>query len=43
MLHRPADVDIEIANKTRDMAGSISELQERARINEVYDKVPQTK
>lgn len=33
---RPADVDIEIANKTRDMAGSISELQERARINEVY-------
>lgn len=32
----PADVDIEIANKTRDMAGSISELQERARINEVY-------
>ena len=33
---RPADVDIEIANKTKDMAGSISELQERARINEVY-------
>lgn len=33
---RPADVDIEIANKTRDMASSISELQERARINEVY-------
>lgn len=33
---RPADVDIEIANKTRDMAGSISELQERTRINEVY-------
>lgn len=33
---RPADVDIEIANKTRDMANSISELQERARINEVY-------
>ncbi len=33
---RPVDVDIEIANKTRDMAGSISELQERARINEVY-------
>lgn len=33
---RPADVDIEIANKTKDMTGSISELQERARINEVY-------
>lgn len=33
---RPADINIEIANKTRDIAGSISELQERARINEVY-------
>ena len=33
---RPADVDIEIANKSRDIAGSISELQDRTRINEVY-------
>ncbi len=32
----PGSVEIEIANKTRDIAGSISTLQERTRINEVY-------
>lgn len=32
----PGDIEIEIANKSRDIAGSISELQERTRINEVY-------
>jgi phage minor structural protein len=32
----PGDVQIEIANKSRDIAGSISELQDRTRINEVY-------
>ncbi|SKB36233.1 phage minor structural protein, N-terminal region [Acetoanaerobium noterae] len=32
----PGDIEIEIANKTRDVAGSISELADRARINEVY-------
>lgn len=29
-------INIEIGNKNRDIAGSISELQERTRINEVY-------
>ena len=32
----PGDIEIEIANKSRDIAGSISELQNRTRINEVY-------
>lgn len=32
----PGDIRIEIANKNRDIAGSITELQDRARINEVY-------
>ena len=32
----PGAVEIEIANKTRDIAGSISTLQERTRVNEVY-------
>lgn len=32
----PGDVEIEIANKIRDVAGSISDLQDRTRINEVY-------
>ena len=32
----PGDVEIEIANKSRDIAGSISNLQDRTRINEVY-------
>lgn len=30
------DIDIEIANKKQNIAGSISELQERARINDTY-------
>jgi phage minor structural protein len=32
----PGDIQVEIANKSRDIAGSISELQDRTRINEVY-------
>lgn len=32
----PGDIDIEIAKKTRDIASSISSLQDRTRINEVY-------
>jgi len=32
----PGDIQIEIANKSRDIAGTISELQNRTRINEVY-------
>lgn len=32
----PGDIAIEIANKSRDIAGSMSELQDRTRINEVY-------
>lgn len=32
----PMDINLEIANKNRDIAGSISELQERARINDTY-------
>lgn len=32
----PGDVQIEVANKSRDIAGSISELADRTRINEVY-------
>ena len=32
----PGDIEIEIANQSRDIAGSISELQDRTRINEVY-------
>ena len=32
----PGDIEIEIANKNRDVAGSISDLQSRTRINEVY-------
>lgn len=32
----PGDVEVEIANKSRDIAGSISNLQDRTRINEVY-------
>lgn len=33
---RPGDITIDIANKPRDIAGSISDLADRARINEVY-------
>lgn len=36
IIGNPGDVQIEIANKSRDIAGSISELQDRTRINEVY-------
>lgn len=32
----PGDIEVEIANKSRDIAGSMSELQDRTRINEVY-------
>jgi len=32
----PGDIEIEVANKNRDVAGSISDLQSRTRINEVY-------
>lgn len=32
----PGDIDVEIAKKTRDIASSISSLQDRTRINEVY-------
>lgn len=32
----PGDIDVEIAKKTRDIASSISDLQDRTRINEVY-------
>lgn len=32
----PGDIEIEVANKSRDIAGSISELADRTRINEVY-------
>lgn len=32
----PGEVEVEIANKSRDIAGSISELADRTRINEVY-------
>lgn len=32
----PGDIEIEIANQSRDIAGSISDLQDRTRINEVY-------
>lgn len=32
----PGDITIEIAKKSRDIAGSISSLQDRTRINEVY-------
>ena len=31
-----AEINIEVGNKPQDIAGSISELQERQRINEVY-------
>lgn len=34
----PGAVEVQIANKTRDIAGSISTLQERTRINEVYSQ-----
>lgn len=34
----PFDVDLEIANKNRDITGSISELMERSRINETYSQ-----
>ena len=33
---KPGEVEVEIANKSRDIAGSISELADRTRINEVY-------
>lgn len=36
IIGNPGDIEIQIANKTRDVAGSISELADRARINEVY-------
>lgn len=32
----PGDIEVEIAKKTRDIASSISSLQDRTRINEVY-------
>lgn len=32
----PGDIQIEIANKSRDIASSIAELADRTRINEVY-------
>lgn len=32
----PGEVEIEVANKSRDIAGSIADLQDRTRINEVY-------
>lgn len=32
----PGDIEVEIAKRTRDIAGSISSLQDRTRINEVY-------
>lgn len=32
----PGDIEIEVANQSRDIAGSISDLQSRTRINEVY-------
>ena len=32
----PGDIEIEIAKRTRDIASSISSLQDRTRINEVY-------
>lgn len=34
----PFDIEIEIANKKRDITGSISEIQERARINDTYSQ-----
>lgn len=34
----PGNIAIEIANKTRDIAGSISDLADRTRINEVYSQ-----
>lgn len=32
----PFDVDLEVANKAKNITGSISDLQERARINDTY-------
>lgn len=32
----PGDIEVEIAKRTRDIASSISSLQDRTRINEVY-------
>lgn len=32
----PFDVDLEVANKSKNVTGSISDLQERARINDTY-------
>lgn len=32
----PFDVDLEVANKAKNVTGSISDLQERARINDTY-------
>jgi phage minor structural protein len=32
----PGDVELEIANRPQDIAGTIAELQDRQRINEVY-------
>lgn len=34
----PFDIEIEIANKNQDITGSISELMERARINDTYSQ-----
>lgn len=34
----PFDIEIEIANKKKDITGSISEIQERARINDTYSQ-----
>ena len=34
----PFDIEIEIANKSQDITGSISEIMERARINDTYSQ-----
>lgn len=36
VLGNPFDIDLEIANKSRSVVGSISALQERTRINDTY-------
>jgi phage minor structural protein len=38
MTGAPGDVDIEIANRTQDIAGSIADLQNRQKINEIYSQ-----
>lgn len=36
VLGAPGDIELEIANASRDIAGSIADLADRARVNEVY-------